>query len=347
MQSYEDEVYLKTTKLADEIISQLPDFCRRYFTHLKGKSPRTRLQYAYDMKRFFDYIAVQPGFRETPLRSMRASEILDQMQLEDIQEYLDTLEYQTNAEKRSSASSRARKASSLRSFWSYYYKIGEIRRDMAPLIDVPDIPQHPVIAMDGSQVQRLLDTVKSDAGLTSREMAFHSRIVQRDFAIMMTLLGTGIRVSELVGIDIDDIDFEEASIIVKRKGGDYDEVFFPLETETALQSYINEGRDLLSPPPEEKALFISLQHERMSVRSVQVMVKKYSQRAGLNVKITPHKCRSTFATNILRETGDIRTVQTALHHQNIQTTTKYLQTDREQKRRAALKSATLFQNESN
>ena len=118
MQSYEDEVYLKTTELADEIISQLPDFCRRYFTHLKGKSPRTRLQYAYDMKRFFDYIAVQPGFRETPLRSMRASEILDQMQLEDIQEYLDTLEYQTNAEKRSSASSRARKASSLRSFWS-------------------------------------------------------------------------------------------------------------------------------------------------------------------------------------------------------------------------------------
>ena len=344
-QTYEDEIYISQTKLAEEIIRELPDFCASFFTHLKGKSVRTRLQYAYDIKRFFSYLKTRPGFRDINMKSTRAAGILDKLTLKDIQEYLDTLEYYSSGAEimRSSPSSRARKASSLRSFYKYFYKIGEIEHDMAQLIDVPDIPSHPVVALDAGQVQRLLEAVKSEEGLSEKERSRHDITFQRDFAIVMTLLGTGIRVSELVGMNLSDIDFEEASIIIRRKGGDLDEVFFPMETEVALRDYVNNGRNRLSPSPDNNAVFLSLQHTRITVRSVQLLVKKYSQRAGLNVRLTPHKLRSTYATNLYEETDDLYLVRDALHHANVQTTTKYTRMDRDHKREAASKSSSIFQ----
>ena len=350
---YREEIYLKLNQQADTIIGGLPQFARKYFTHIKnlGMSPRTRLQYAYDMSRFFEYLATSEKFSGKEISKLSASEILDELNIDDIQEYISSLEYYTATDpsgkevtRISSPSIRARRISCLRSFYKYYFKIGDIKNNLSDLMDVPKIPEKQIVVMNKDQVQRILAAVKDVEGLSEQELKRHAKIVPRDFAIMMLFFGTGIRVSELVGIDITDIDFYQASILVTRKGGDQDEVYFGPEVEEALQDY-NEGyRDiLLGGRIDEKAFFISMQHKRMSVRSVELMIKNYAKKAGLNTKVTPHALRRTFGTNLYEETGDIYLVADALHHSSVETTKKhYAKMSKDHKRIAASKSSTLF-----
>ena len=179
--------------------------------------------------------------------------------------------------------------------------------------------------------------------MSDSEIKRHNKIIKRDYAIMMLFFGTGIRVSELVGIDLSDIDFYNASLLITRKGGDQDEVFFPEIVENAIRDYVDNDRDTLLADKESSALFISMQHKRMTVRSVQVMIKSYAAKAGLNMKVTPHALRRTFGTNLYEETNDIYLVADALHHSSVETTRKhYANMSKEHKRLAAKKSATLF-----
>ena len=269
-------------------------------------SERTRLEYAYDMKRFFDLISNQSGFKNVSLNGLKASEILDVLTYDDIQEYLDTLNthtvtdrYGKHKEVLSSPSSKARKISSLRSFYKFYFRKGEIKNNMADLMDLPKIPDNNIIVMDKAQVQRILEAVSDTSGMSNGEIIRHNKIVKRDFAIMMLFFGTGIRVSELVGIDLSDLDFYNASLFITRKGGDEDEVFFGNEVQEALEDYVSSDRDILLAGKDDPALFISMQHKRMTVRSVQLMIKGYAQKTGLNLKITPHALRRTFASQVV------------------------------------------------
>lgn len=351
---YRDELFMKLNLQSDAIIAELPSFTKKYFSHIKnqGMSPRTRLQYSYDMKRFFDFLSNQAGFKEMDLKTAPASSIMDKLTVEDIQEYVDSLEYYTvigksgKEEKRlSSPSIKARRISCLRSFYKYYFKIGEITNNLADLMDIPKIPSKKIATMDKYQVTRILEAVKDTNGLTEGELKRHSKIITRDFAILMLFFGTGIRVSELVGINIEDIDFYEDSILVTRKGGDQDEVYFGEEVEEALTKYLEDGRDtLLGPNNTDSAFFLSMQHKRLSVRNVEMLIKGYAQKAGLNTKVTPHALRRTFGTNLYEETGDIYLVADALHHASVETTKRhYAKMSKDHKRIAATKSSTLFE----
>ena len=351
--SYQTELYSKINNQANDIISDMPVFAKKFFNHVRdqGMSPRTKLQYAYDMRRFFDFIENSSGFKDINLKSVSPSGLLDKLTIDDIQEYIDTLEYYTvesdNGKKESrlaSPSIKARRVSSLRSFYRYYFKIGDITNNLADLMDVPKIPDKKIVVMDKDQVSRILAAVKDTEGLSEKELKRHNKIIKRDFAIMMVFLGTGIRVSELVGIDIEDVDFYMDSILVTRKGGDEDEVYFGPEVEKALLEYCHEDRDvLLAGNAKENALFLSIQHKRISVRAVELMIKAYAQKAGINMKLTPHALRRTFGTNLYNETGDIYLVADALHHSSVETTKKhYAQMSEDHKRIAAKKSSTLF-----
>ena len=212
-------------------------------------------------------------------------------------------------------------------------------------MDLPKIPDNVIMTMDKSQVARILEAVSDTSGMSDGEIKRHNKIVKRDYAIMMLFFGTGIRVSELVGIDLSDIDFYNASLLITRKGGDQDEVFFPEIVENAIRDYVDNDRDTLLADKESSALFISMQHKRMTVRSVQVMIKGYAAKAGLNMKVTPHALRRTFGTNLYEETNDIYLVADALHHSSVETTRKhYANMSKEHKRLAAKKSSTLFEN---
>lgn len=348
---YQNRLRMEITQKADAVIAELPAFSGKFFNSLKTKgfSPRTVLQYAYDTKNFFDYLKAQPGFKLTHWQSCTASEVLDKLTFDDIQEYLNTLEYYTPSgtdEKRpSSPSSKARKISSLRSFYKFFFKTGEIKNNLADLMELPKIPDHTILVLNPSQIQRLLEAIESDEGLTDKEKVSRKLTRKRDFAIVTLLLGTGMRVSELVGVDLDDIDFYEASILITRKGGDQDQVYFGEQVEGALRDYIENERDLLKPSGKDKnALFVSLHHKRISTRSVEILVKKYTGRAGINLKISPHKLRSTFGTALYEETGDIYLVADALHHSSVETTRKhYAKMSRDHKREAARISDNLFQ----
>ena len=351
-EQYQNDLQLSINKRVDEIVKQLPDFAGKFFKDLrtKGMSERTRLEYAYDMKRFFDFIGSQPGFRNVSLNGLKAADVLDVLTYDDIQEYLDTLNTHTvidkngnEKEKISSPSSRARKISSLRSFYRFYFRAGEIKNNLADLMDLPKIPDKNIVIMDKSQVQRILAAVSDTSGMSDGEIIRHNKIIKRDYAIMMLFFGTGIRVSELVGIDLSDIDFYNASLLITRKGGDQDEVFFGPEVQYAIEDYVESDRNVLLAGKEDPALFVSMQHRRMTVRSVQLMIKGYAQKAGLNMKVTPHAMRRTFGTNLYEETSDIYLVADALHHSSVETTRKhYASMSRDHKRIAAEKSSSLF-----
>lgn len=331
------------TDKSNEIIATLPDCAKMFFRNLRNenKSERTICQYAYDMRGFFDYLASTQGFKEKNLNSLRIDEILDVLNKEDLQEYVESLntyvykdEYGRTGNRKSSASYISRKISSLKSFYKYYQTCGDIKTNPSVLIKNPKIKHKNIMIMEGDEIRRIIEAIYDESDMTEREKTAHAKIIKRDIAIVMLFLGTGIRVSELVGIDIKDIDFKEASIKVVRKGGDEDEVFFSSEVEEALHDYIDNDRPNVNDP----ALFISNYKTRISDRAVEKMIKNYAEKAGLNKKITPHALRRTFGTTLYESTGDIFLTANALHHKSVDTTrTHYVRKNREMTRDAVTK----------
>lgn len=342
---YVNDLKVKTLADADQVITELPDFSKKFFLHLKqkGSSPKTILQYAYDLKRFFSFLRTSAGFADDlSFNALTASEMLDKLTIDDIQEYIATLEtYETKNEnnkktKLTSPAGQARKISSLRSMYRYLYRIGAIKNNMVDLIDLPKMPDKVVMPLDKSQVERIIKAVDDISGMSSKEIKRHEIVADRDKAILITLLGTGIRVSELCGLDYKDIDFCEGTMLITRKGGDEDIVSFGTEVETALIAYRNGLYEALSNETDSSAFFLSTHRKRLSTRTVEAMVKKYGEKAGINFKVTPHTMRRTFATNLYEQTGDIRLTADALHHSSVDTTAKhYAKASRERQRQAA------------
>ena len=152
---------------------------------------------------------------------------------------------------------------------------------------------------------------------------------------MTLLLGTGMRVSECVGINIKDLDFQNNAVKVTRKGGNEVFLYFGEEVRETLADYLEERQNALTKDENEDALFLSSQGKRIGVRTVQNMVKKYAQLVTPLKKITPHKLRSTYGTNLYRETGDIYLVADVLGHSDVNTTKKHYAALEDERRRSA------------
>ena len=158
---------------------------------------------------------------------------------------------------------------------------------------------------------------------------------ERLYLLMSTICSTGIRVSECVGLNLDDIDLEACGARVYRKGGKEAIVYFSDEVRDTLEAYIQERKETEALPGHEEALFLSLQKKRLSVRSVENLVKKYSRLITPLKKITPHKLRSTYGTNLYKETGDIYLVASVLGHSDVNTTRKHYAAQEDERRRSA------------
>lgn len=339
--SYQEDLYVYLDEKTNQIVRLLPKFCKTYFNHLKiiGKSQRTRLQYAYDLRRFCDYLLDYKMIRKKDFKSSNAKDVLEPITLEDLQNYVNSLEYsKTNSTtKVLSPSTKARKISSLKSFFKYYYKIGAIDKNPADLLESPKVPDKQLTILNRKEISRMLKNIsKPTNGLQMLSL--------RNYAIAMLFFGTGIRLSELIGIDISDINFEKSSILVTRKGGDLDVVYFGPEVKDALKNYIQNGREqLLNSKSDRNALFISKKHRRMSVRAVEEMISSYAKAAGIEGKVSPHALRRSYGTYLYDVTGDIFLVSSALHHASIETTRKhYIRMSDNHKKIAAKKSSGLF-----
>ena len=165
---------------------------------------------------------------------------------------------------------------------------------------------------------------------------------KRDVAMLSLFLGTGIRISECVGLNIDDFDFEQNAFVVTRKGGKEVILYLSDEVADALKDYLAERKEIEALPGHENAFFLSIQRRRITQRAVENMVKKYAAIAApLKKKISPHKLRSTFGTNLYRETGDIYLVADVLGHSDVNTTRKHYAAIAEDHRRIAAQKTVL------
>ena len=167
--------------------------------------------------------------------------------------------------------------------------------------------------------------MQTGEGLTEKQTVAYEKTKYRDIAILYTFLGTGMRVSEMVGLNIPDVDFKNRCFHVIRKGGNEERIFFGPDIEKALIDYLDFERDhyLIAAPSEQigtTALFLSLKSGRLTVRAIENLVKKYAVAAGLSGKISPHKLRATFGTLLYEETSDIYLVADALGHKSVDTT---------------------------
>jgi site-specific recombinase XerD len=335
---YYEQVDIANTQRLRELLDGLPPFVRDYF---RGKEPvtasRTRIAYAYDLGVFFHFLIDQnPYFRDKGMDHITVDD-LDRITLTDLEEYTEYLKYydKDDTDRINKERGIKRKLSSLKSFYNYYFRKEEIRTNPAALLELPKLHDKEIVRLDPDEVALLLDSVENGNKLTSRQAAFHEKTKVRDLAIMTLLLGTGIRVSECVGLDINDVDFKNCGIRIHRKGGKEVIVYFSDEVADALNPYVEQRKSIIAEENSENALFLSGQNRRISVRAVENLVKKYSQTVTTLKKITPHKLRSTYGTSLYQETGDIYLVADVLGHTDVNTTKKHYAALDDERRRYA------------
>ncbi len=340
--SYYDEKEIEYTKRLRELSVELPQYTKDYFRAIENvSSPRTRISYAYDLLVFFRFMLEKnPSLSKKTIQEITLDDI-NHLTSNDIEEYQEYLKYYKSeyGDQKNHPVSIARKISSLRSFLNYYYKKELLTKNVAMQIDMPKLHEKAIIRMEPDEVAILLDNIENyENQLTGQKKAFFLKTKTRDLAIITLLLGTGIRVSECVGLDLSDINFRENSIRVIRKGGKESILYFGSEVESALRNYINGPRTqnvLCAQLGHENALFFSMQRRRISVHAVENLVEKYTKEFVPQKKITPHKLRSTFGTSLYQETGDIYLVADVLGHSDIGTTKKHYAAIEDSRRRMA------------
>lgn len=342
--NYHDEQINQNTQKMREVVATLPSFCKSFFRGIQDStSARTRLAYAYDLRVFFEFMhSNNSQCSKTEITEYSIS-ILDMIGREDIEEFMDYISFYEKDGKTITNDERGkkRKLSALKSFYNYFYCAELIKTNPAALVALPKIHEKEIIRLDPDEVAVLLDHVEDGDMLSPKEKQFHEKTKVRDLALLTLLLGTGIRVSECVGLDLNDVDFKNSGIKIRRKGGYEAVVYFGEEVENALLDYYNERKRVIPKEGHENALFLSLQDKRLSVRAVENLVKKYAQTVTLLKKITPHKLRSTYGTTLYKETGDIYLVADVLGHKDVNTTRKHYAALEEDRRRLAAKAVKL------
>ncbi|HWR22477.1 MAG TPA: tyrosine-type recombinase/integrase, partial [Feifaniaceae bacterium] len=321
------------------LLSELPSCCGTYFRGVESQtSVLTRYGYAVDLKTFFAFLTAEIDyFKGKEVKDLSLSD-LEQVKALDIELFLEhlTLYLKNEREVTNHERAKARKLSTLRSFFKYFFKHEMIQNNVASLVELPKLHERAIIRLEPHEVADLIDTAESGGGLSPAQKKYHRFTKARDAAILTLFLGTGIRISELVGVDINHLDFVSNSFLVTRKGGNQDSLVFGEEVRQALLKYLLVREPMEALPGHENALFLSLQKKRITVRAVENLVKKYASVATPLKKISPHKLRSTYGTMLYQETGDIYLVADILGHKDVNTTRKhYAAVERDRRRFAA------------
>jgi site-specific recombinase XerD len=346
--NYHDQVNIDNAVKLRTLLEALPRFCKDFFRGIETTtSSRTRIAYAYDLGVFFEFLLhSNPTLKNTPMTDLKV-DLLDQIKAVDIEEYLEYLTYYKSEEieRINAENGKKRKLVSLRSFYNYYFKKEMITTNPAALINVPKLHEKEIVRLEIDEVAKLLDEVENAENMTKSQQKYHDKTKVRDLALMTLLLGTGIRVSECVGLDMNDVDFDNNGIKIRRKGGYEVIVYFGEEVREALQEYLKERKLQVPSDGHGNALFLSMQMKRINVRSVENLVKKYASTVTKLKNITPHKLRSTYGTSLYRETGDIYLVADVLGHKDVNTTKKHYAAIEDSRRRSAAKIVKLREKE--
>ncbi len=322
------------------LLSELPDYVRTFMVGKDSKlTIKSQLAYAQDLKTFLCYIKTKnPIYRNTVIKDMPL-DLFEELTPADVEEYLAYLGgYDRNGEYVSNdKAAKQRKLSALRSFYKYHTKRGNIRNNPAAVVDTPKVDEKNIIAMTEEESRAFLSVVESGEGLTKSQLKYHNKTKVRDITIFTLLLGTGMRISEMVGLNVGDVDLDNKELRIVRKGGKEAIIVIGEKVYDALDYYITVSRPTyIEENSEEQALFLSLKKNRISVRQVEDMARKYAEVAVPLKHITPHKLRSTFGTYVYNKTGDPALVADMLGHSSVDITMKrYAKMDTRRKEAAA------------
>ncbi len=344
--NYYTERNLKNLDKIEELLEEVPYFLEDYLRGVEQRtSTLTRLNYVYDLRIFFDFLSKKKYRDKTP-RDLTLEDI-ERVTDSDVEIFLSYLSNYRFRDKRLACDERAkaRKLSSVRAMYKYFFNKGLIDVNNTAKVATPKIHEKEIIRLENNEVTSLLDTAEIGSGLSNHASGYHDKTKIRDCAILTLFLGTGIRISELVGLNNDSIDFSNNSFIVTRKGGNQAILYFSEEVGDALAAYLAQKEEDPRVAADENALFLSMQSRRISVRAVENLVKKYAKIVTPLKKITPHKLRSTYGTTLYRETGDIYIVADVLGHRDVNTTRKHYAAITEDHRRSVADKVKLRKND--
>lgn len=346
-QSYREQIDAKRILQIRSITRELPQACSDFLRSIAVTTGSfTRLAYAIDLRTFFHFLqSERVAFSDKHL-TIWSDEDLSRVSQSDLTAYIEYLTYYFKSDDESDGQpvkalvnhdlAIKRKLCSIRSFYDYLFKNHRVPSNVTLLVPLPKIHEKPILRLNRDEMIKMLNQAETGEGMTDGQKRYQKLTAKRDYAMLSLFLGTGIRVSECVGINLSDINMEENAFLVTRKGGNQVVLYFPAEVATALGEYIEERTKIDTLPGHEDALFLSLQKRRITQRAVQNLVKKYAMTAApLKPKISPHKLRSTFATNLYNATGDIYLVADVLGHSSVDTTRKHYADMTDARRRMA------------
>lgn len=320
-----------------ERLVELPDFAVDYLYLIENsKGIQTRFEYAKDISLFLNFLLSSGKCSKANIKEIDPSD-LDALRDRDLIDFFDYLTsydrtYVSPAGKKvvqtftNAAVGKSRKLATLRKLFSHLFTKKLISKDITPTIQIK-VPTKVKISkrLTADEVQRFFSTITDDVQIEgTRQLKFHEKVKFRDYIISLLLAYTGIRVSELVQLDIDEIRLYSKSFIVTRKGGDEQEIKMPERIIEDIKQYITHRKQITDVnKKDQKALFISLHKKRIDPKSVRVLLEKYRLRSGIQIKITPHVFRRTFGTNHYNTYEDMYLTAQVLGHASAETTRKF------------------------
>ncbi|MFV0439845.1 MAG: tyrosine-type recombinase/integrase [Lachnospirales bacterium] len=320
----------------------LPSFVVSFFRGIETHtSVTTRLGYSYDLGIFFYYLVNnEEPFLNKNVKDLTSSD-LNAIDIDHLENFISFLNYyereSKNSKKEYTNGERglSRKISAVKTMLKYFYKKRVISSNPGELITMPKIREKAIVRLDNNEIETMLSNVESGAKLTKKSQNYHNKTKERDLAIITLFLGTGMRISELVGINLKNINYENNSVLITRKGGDEQILYFNDEVKDALLKYLEIRQSIIPQSDHVDAFFLSMQNRRITPRAVQNLVKKYAKVSTPLKKITPHKLRSTYGTKLYNESGDIYLVASVLGHKDVNTTRKHYAEIEEERRKSA------------
>ena len=319
--TYRKEVSIKCADALKSNLYEMPDFVTKYFNYLNAfTTPRTRVSYSYDIRTFLDWVyefhlnKSVPSVKDIKLEtvySFTSSEIAD---------------YYGYISGFGTTAGVSRKLCAISSMYEWFCVKNYIIANPCLLVKKPKSERSSrVIRMHDREVADFLNAIKNgDDRIPKASRKYLEKTRTRDYAIAMLLLGTGIRVSECVGIDFNHYhkkDEAHSFLDVFRKGKVSAQLGLSSEVKEAFEAYL-EQRKLIKPSNEadKDAVFLSLKGNRMSIHAVEAMITKYAKIVGCEYHITPHKLRKTYGTKLYELTGNINIVADKLGHRDVNTT---------------------------
>lgn len=291
---------LNSTSGEEKTMSLLDDFSK-YLKHEKCASPHTHKNYLVDLSQFFNYLE-----KSYPDIRTDGAKYIGRITADEVRGYLGGMF------KSHSSSSIARKLASLRTFFKYCLRRELVLTNPAKEVATPKVPKKMPRFLTVDEVFALLEapTVSTVLGL-------------RDRGIMELLYAAGLRVGELVSLDIESLDLASKTVRVIGKGRKERIVPIGDKARLAVSNYLEKRALLMPHGSEERAVFINRHGGRLTARSVERMLDKYMRKCGMQKKVTPHMLRHSFATHLLGAGADMRGIQELLGHASLSTTQKY------------------------